>query len=89
MIDGAVIALRAQSEFRIDEYRFNGKEDGTEKATMSLLKGGIRAVTGVIGHFAMLLFGMVSAWYEIWPAAVRAGVSAVLAAVFAIRGGRW
>ena len=26
------------------------KEDGTEKATMSLLKGGIRAVTGVIGH---------------------------------------
>ena len=50
MIDGAVIALRAQSEFRIDEYKFNGKEDGTEKATMSLLKGGVRAVTGVIGH---------------------------------------
>ena len=50
MIDGAVIALRAQSEFRIDEYNFNGKEDGTEKATMSLLKGGVRAVTGVIGH---------------------------------------
>ena len=50
MIDGAVIALRAQSEFRIDEYFFNGTDDGTEKATMSLLKGGVRAVTGVIGH---------------------------------------
>ena len=50
MIDGAVIALRAQTEFRIDEYNFNGKEDGTEKVTMSLLKGGVRAVTGVVGH---------------------------------------
>ena len=32
MIDGAVIALRAQTEFKIDEYAYNGKEDGSEKA---------------------------------------------------------
>ncbi len=50
MSDGAVIAIRAQSEFKINEYKFNGKEDGTEKATLSLVKGGVRAVTGSIGR---------------------------------------
>ncbi len=50
MIDGAVIALRAQTEFKIDQYTFNGKEDGSEKAVLSLVKGGVRAVTGAIGH---------------------------------------
>jgi hypothetical protein len=49
MSDGAVIAIRAQSEFKINEYKFNGKEDGSEKANLSLVKGGIRAVTGTIG----------------------------------------
>ena len=50
MSDGAVIAIRAQSEFKINEYKFNGKEDGSEKATLSLVKGGVRAVTGSIGR---------------------------------------
>lgn len=50
MSDGAVIAIRAQTEFKINEYSFNGKADGTEKASLSLVKGGVRAVTGVIGR---------------------------------------
>ena len=50
MSDGAVIALRAQSEFKINQYSFNGKTDGSEKAELSLVKGGVRAVTGVIGR---------------------------------------
>ena len=50
MSDGAVIALRAQSEFKIDQYSFNGKTDGSEKAELSLVKGGVRAVTGAIGR---------------------------------------
>lgn len=50
MSDGAVIAIRAQTEFKISEYSFNGKADGTEKASLSLVKGGVRAVTGVIGR---------------------------------------
>jgi hypothetical protein len=50
MSDGAVIALRAQTEFKINEYRFAGKADGSEKASVSLVKGGVRAVTGVIGR---------------------------------------
>ena len=50
MSDGAVIALRAQSEFKINQYSFNGKTDGSEKAELSLVKGGVRAVTGAIGR---------------------------------------
>jgi hypothetical protein len=50
MSDGAVIALRAQTEFKIDQYNFNGKSDGSEKANLSLVKGGVRAVTGAIGR---------------------------------------
>lgn len=49
-VDGAVIALRPESEFRVEEYKFSGKPDGSEKATVSLLKGGVRAVTGAIGR---------------------------------------
>ena len=48
--DGAVMALRAQTEFKIDDYSFNGKADGTEKASLNLVQGGVRAVTGVIGR---------------------------------------
>jgi hypothetical protein len=50
MTDGAIIAIRSQTEFKINEYAFNGKADGTEKASLSLVKGGVRAVTGVIGR---------------------------------------
>ncbi len=50
MSDGAVIALRSQTEFKINEYKFNGKADGSEKANLSLVKGGVRAVTGSIGR---------------------------------------
>ncbi|QWD77376.1 FecR domain-containing protein [Polynucleobacter sp. MWH-Svant-W18] len=49
MTDGAILALKAQTEFKINDYNFNGKADGTEKANLSLVKGGVRAVSGVIG----------------------------------------
>lgn len=48
--DGAIIALRPNTEFKVNEYKFNGKADGTEKADVSLTKGGVRAVTGAIGR---------------------------------------
>ena len=38
---------------------------------------------------AMLLFGTVSALHEVWPAVVLDGACAVVAGIFAIRGGRW
>ena len=48
-IDNQLISLKQNTVFRIDEYRFNGKQDGSESAVMSLLKGGMRSVTGAIG----------------------------------------
>ena len=49
MEDNAVIALRPRTELRIDEFRYRGKEDGSERAFYSLVKGGFRTVTGLIG----------------------------------------
>lgn len=50
MQDGGMIALRADTTFKIDSFKFSGKEDGSEQSFFSLLKGGIRAITGMIGH---------------------------------------
>jgi len=48
-VDGGFISLQPDSEYRIDAYRWDGKADGTENAVYHLIKGGIRAVTGLIG----------------------------------------
>lgn len=48
--DGGLISLQPNTEFRIDEYSFDGKTDGSEKGFFSLVKGGLRAITGAIGH---------------------------------------
>jgi len=47
--DGTQVSLTPSTQFRIDDYRFNGKNDGEEKAFFSLLKGGFRTITGLIG----------------------------------------
>ncbi len=47
--DGAFVALQPQSQFRVDDYVFNGKSDGKERSLFSLLKGGLRTITGAIG----------------------------------------
>ncbi|HKQ26151.1 MAG TPA: FecR family protein [Burkholderiales bacterium] len=48
--DGAYVSLQPESQFRIDQYRFEGKVDGSEKGLFSLLKGGLRTVTGLVGR---------------------------------------
>ncbi|MDP2878184.1 MAG: FecR family protein, partial [Sulfuricella sp.] len=48
-IDEGIIALRANSAYRIDDYRFENKP-GEDKAIFSLLKGGLRAITGAIAR---------------------------------------
>jgi hypothetical protein len=50
MSDGGILAIRPDSELTLDVYRFSGKEDGTQNALMSLLKGGFRTITGIIGR---------------------------------------
>lgn len=47
--DEAIVTMRESSELRIDEFRFPGREDGSERMFMSLLKGGLRTITGLIG----------------------------------------
>ena len=52
--DDSLVQLHAQSRFRIDQYTFNGKNDDDPKDSkgfFSLLKGGMRTVTGLIGKY--------------------------------------
>jgi len=48
--DGAYVSLQPRSEFRIDQYRYEGKQDGSERTFISLLKGGLRTITGFVGR---------------------------------------
>ncbi|MBX9961932.1 MAG: FecR family protein [Burkholderiales bacterium] len=49
-VDGAYVSLQPQSQFRIDDFRFNGQQDGSERGFFSLLKGGLRTITGLVGR---------------------------------------
>jgi hypothetical protein len=49
MSDGGLITMRPDTQFKIDSYKFNGKQDGSEQSFFSLVKGGFRSVTGLIG----------------------------------------
>lgn len=48
--DGGYVSLQPNSQFRVDDYSYENKTDGNEKGFFSLLKGGLRAITGAIGH---------------------------------------
>ncbi len=48
--DGALVSLQPRTAFRIDEYAYRGTADGSEKGFFSLLRGGLRTITGVIGR---------------------------------------
>ncbi len=48
--DGGFISLQPNSLFRVDEFNYQNKTDGEEKSFFSLLKGGLRAITGAIGR---------------------------------------
>jgi hypothetical protein len=50
MRDGGYIVIRPESQLKFDSFIFSGEEDGSERSFFSLLKGGIRAITGLIGH---------------------------------------
>ena len=50
--DDALVALKPDSEFRIERYNFAGRDDGTEVAVFRLVKGGFRTLTGQIGKLS-------------------------------------
>lgn len=47
--DGQVVALQSNSVFRIDSYKFEQAAPEKGEAFFSLLQGGLRAITGLIG----------------------------------------
>ena len=48
--DASIVALRSKSVFRVDEYSFDGNSESIgSRAIFSLLKGGLRTFTGLIG----------------------------------------
>jgi hypothetical protein len=47
-IDEAIVALRANSAFKIDDYKY-AQQPETDASFFSLLKGGMRTITGLIG----------------------------------------
>ena len=51
-IDNQLVVLKANTVFRIDEYKFKDKNDNNKSAALTLLKGGMRSVTGLIGKSA-------------------------------------
>lgn len=50
MRDGGMIAIRPDSKLKFDTFIFSGEQDGKEKSLFSLLRGGFRAITGLIGQ---------------------------------------
>lgn len=48
--DGGFVAIRPDSQLKFDSFVFHGVADGTEKSFFSLFRGGIRAITGLIGQ---------------------------------------
>ena len=47
--DDGLVALKPDTEFRIETYVYNGRVDGNERAVFRLVRGGFRTVTGQIG----------------------------------------
>ena len=50
MEDGGLFALSADTQFKLDSFKFSGEEDGTENSFFTLNKGRLRTVTGLIGR---------------------------------------
>ncbi|MES2413073.1 MAG: FecR family protein [Pseudomonadota bacterium] len=46
--DESVVAIRANSQFKIEDYRFE-KNAETDRSLLGLIRGGIRTITGLIG----------------------------------------
>jgi len=48
--DGGYISFQPNTQFKVEEYNFNGKQDGTEKGFFRLIEGGLRVITGLVGR---------------------------------------
>jgi len=48
-VDGGEVVLRPNSQLKIDAYQYDEAKPQSDNVFMSMLKGGLRAVTGLIG----------------------------------------
>ena len=48
--DGSYVSLQPNTDFAISEYKFEGKNDGSERGFFGLVKGAMRTVTGAVGR---------------------------------------
>ncbi len=56
--DGQVLVLNPNTEVKITAYRFDRKQPGGDKVSFDLLRGALRAVTGLIGARNPTAFSM-------------------------------
>lgn len=49
MLDGGFVAVRPDTQLKFDSFKFGATKGEPESAFFSLLKGGFRAITGLIG----------------------------------------
>lgn len=56
--DGQVVALQSRSTFRIDSYKYEQASPGTGEVLLSLLKGGVRAITGLVAKSNQSAFAL-------------------------------
>jgi hypothetical protein len=47
--DGGHFSLQPHTQFRLDEYRYTGNDDQGDHVFLSLIKGGLRTISGLIG----------------------------------------
>lgn len=47
--DGALMSLREDTELKVDSYRFQNQGGEGDRSMSTLIKGGLRTITGVIG----------------------------------------
>ena len=50
MADDGLVIVRPDTKLRITTFEYNGKADGSERSLISLVQGGFRAITGMIGR---------------------------------------
>lgn len=48
-VDGAEVVMRPTSELKIEQYSYNESKPESDNAVLSMFKGGLRAVTGILG----------------------------------------
>jgi hypothetical protein len=48
--DGAYMSLQPQTEFKVEEFRYSGRQEQSDGIVMNLIKGGMRTITGLIGR---------------------------------------